>query len=263
MKNARTMMHRMYNIYNNQLYNLYNKRMKGNKHMENSKILAVDDNHEILDILKILLSNEGYEVVQAENGKAALELIDDSFDLVILDVMMPDISGFKVCEEIRKSSNVPVLFLTAKSLDEDKSLGLLIGGDDYLVKPFSHAELNARVKSLLRRYHVYKGKDTGQHSDFYEYGGFRVNKELNEAYADEKELDLTELEYQILKLLISAPKRIFPTQLIFETVWGEPYMYSSSATVMVHIRKLRMKAEDDPQNPRHIMTVWGKGYRFE
>lgn len=231
--------------------------------MERSKILAADDNAEIRDILQILLSSEGYEVIAAADGKQALELLDDTIDLVILDVMMPGLNGFRVCEEIRKSSNVPVLFLTAKSLDEDKSLGLLIGGDDYLVKPFSHAELTARVKSLLRRYHVYKGKETPQHSDFFEYNGIRVNKELNEVYSDDREIDLTELEYQILNLLISAPKRIFSAQLIFETVWGEPYMYSSSATVMVHIRKLRVKLEDDPQNPKHVMTVWGKGYRLE
>ena len=231
--------------------------------MENSKILAADDNAEIRDILNILLSSEGYEVILAENGKQALEKLDGSIDLVILDVMMPGMTGFKVCEEIRRTSNVPVLFLTAKSLDEDKSLGLLIGGDDYLVKPFSHAELTARVKSLLRRYHIYKGKETPSHEDFFEYAGLRVNKELNEVYLDSGEIDLTELEYQILRLLISAPKRIFSAQLIFETVWGEPYLYSSSATIMVHIRKLRVKIEDDPQNPQHIMTVWGKGYLLE
>lgn len=231
--------------------------------MDRSKILAADDNSEIRNILQILLSSEGYEVVTAENGAQALSLLDSTVDLVILDVMMPGMNGFKVCEEIRKTSNVPVLFLTAKSLDEDKSLGLLIGGDDYLIKPFSHDELTARVKSLLRRYHVYKGKESPQHSDFYEYGGIRVNKELNEVSVSDRDMDLTEIEYQILKLLISAPKRIFSAQLIFETVWGEPYMYSSSATVMVHIRKLRVKLEDDPQNPRHIMTVWGKGYRLE
>ena len=162
---------------------------------------------------------------------------------------------------------MPILFLTAKSADTDKSLGLLIGGDDYLVKPFSHAELTARVKSLLRRYHIYKGKEKTVDSTFFEKDGIRVNKETNEAFrlqadGSKEELDLSEKEYQILRLLISAPGQVYSAQMIYENVWNEPYLYSSTATIMVHIRNLRTKIEEDPGAPRHVLTVWGKGYKF-
>ena len=236
--------------------------------MEQIRILVVDDNEEIRDVLHILLQSEGYYIEEAADGKSALQKIGPEIDLVILDIMMPGMSGLRVCEEIRRQYNVPVLFLTAKSQDSDKSLGLLIGGDDYLVKPFSHAELTARVKSLLRRYHVYKGKESTIGNAYYVKGNLRVNKELNEVWligADgiEKAVDLSELEYQILKLLISNPGRTCSAQIIYETIWQEPYLYSSNATIMVHIRNLRLKIEEDPGNPRHVLTVWGKGYKLD
>ncbi|MCH4191347.1 MAG: response regulator transcription factor [Butyrivibrio sp.] len=236
--------------------------------MEQIRILVVDDNEEIRDVLHILLQSEGYYIEEAADGESALQKIGPEIDLVILDIMMPGMSGLKVCEEIRRQYNVPILFLTAKSQDSDKSLGLLIGGDDYLVKPFSHAELTARVKSLLRRYHVYKGKESAIGNAYYVKGNLRVNKELNEVWligADgiEKPVDLSELEYQILKLLISNPGRTCSAQIIYETIWQEPYLYSSNATIMVHIRNLRLKIEEDPGNPRHVLTVWGKGYKLD
>ncbi|MCI7329171.1 MAG: response regulator transcription factor [Lachnospiraceae bacterium] len=229
-----------------------------------SKILICDDNEEIRNILRILLTSEGYAVTEAENGSDLLELIDDSFDLLILDIMMPGLNGFQVCEEVRKNYLMPILFLTAKSSDSDKSLGLLIGGDDYLVKPFSHAELTGRVKSLLRRYQIYKGKEAKVGNQFYETDYLRVNKEINEVFrtTDGVRLDLSDKEYQILRLLVSTPGRVFPAQLIYETIWEEPYLYSSNATIMVHIRNLRLKIEDDPKNPHHILTSWGKGYQY-
>ena len=236
--------------------------------MEQIRILVVDDNEEIRDVLHILLQSEGYYIEEAADGESALQKIGPEIDLVILDIMMPGMSGLRVCEEIRRQYNVPVLFLTAKSQDSDKSLGLLIGGDDYLVKPFSHAELTARVKSLLRRYHVYKGTESTIGNAYYVKGNLRVNKELNEVWligADgrEKAVDLSELEYQILKLLISNPGRTCSAQIIYETIWREPYLYSSNATIMVHIRNLRLKIEEDPGNPRHVLTVWGKGYKLD
>ncbi len=232
------------------------------------KILTVDDNEEIRNIIKILLESEGFEVLEAGDGETALSMIDDSIDLVILDVMMPGKSGLDVCKIIREKYQMPILFLTAKGTDSDKSLGLLIGGDDYLAKPFSHAELTARVKSLLRRYYVYKGKEAPVDDNFYSYDIFKVAKDRNEVFtvdSDGKEtaLDLSELEYQILKLLISAPGRVFPAQIIYESIWNEPYFYSSNATIMVHIRNLRMKLEEDASNPRHLLTVWGKGYKLQ
>ena len=228
-----------------------------------AKILAVDDNTEILDILDILLSSQGYLVETAENGADALKKLDADTDLVILDIMMPGMSGLKTCEEIRKHSNVPVLFLTAKTQDSDKSLGLLIGADDYLAKPFSHAELTARVRALLRRYQIYKGKEASHTEEYLVSGIIKINRERNEVFLGEEELNLSETEYQLLKLMASYPKKIFSAQNLYESIWNEPYFYTSNNTVMVHIHKLRTKLEEDPQNPRHILTVWGKGYRFE
>ena len=242
--------------------------------MSQTKILIVDDNEEIRNVLRILLQSEGYEVIEAIDGNEAISKIDSSFDLCILDVMMPGMSGYQVCEEIRKDYNLPILFLTAKSADADKSLGLLIGGDDYLVKPFSHAELTARVKSLLRRFYVYRGKEHVQHDEAYVTDFMKVNKEMNEVVIlddsleghknanGETAVELSQKEYEILRLLISHPGRVFSAQIIYETIWEEPDLYSSNATIMVHIRNLRTKIEADPKNPRHILTVWGKGYKY-
>ena len=182
--------------------------------------------------------------------------------------MMPGISGIDVCQKIREKYQMPILFLTAKGTESDKSFGLLIGADDYLSKPFSHSELTARVKSLLRRYYVYKGKENAPDDNFFTYDIFKVAKDRNEVFVssptgEEIAIDLSELEYQILKLLIESPGRIFPAQLIYESIWNEPYFYSSNATIMVHIRNLRTKIEDDPSKPTHLLTVWGKGYKLQ
>jgi len=228
-------------------------------------IMIVEDDPDIRDGVRILLSGEGYCILEAENSPRALSLLTPEVDLVILDIMMPGMSGLRVCEEIRKTSTVPILFLTAKSQESDKLLGLTAGGDDYLSKPFSFAELSARVKALLRRYCVYQGK--GQVAAQPENlklisNGVQLALDCNRVWVDEQEADLTETEYKILKLLMQSPQRIFPVQVIYETVWGEPYFYVSNGTVMVHIRNLRMKVEHNPQNPQRICTVWGKGYRF-
>lgn len=236
--------------------------------MGNQKILVVDDNEEIRNILHILLESEGFTIIEAPDGRTALALVDDSIDLIILDIMMPGMSGLDVCKEVRKNYQMPILFLTAKGTDSDKSLGLLIGADDYLTKPFSHSELTARVKSMLRRYYVYKGKETAPTDNFFIYDIFKVAKDRNEVHlidsdGIEKPIDLSELEYQILKLLIESPGRVFPAQLIYESIWNEPYFYSSNATIMVHIRNLRTKIEEDPSKPTHLLTVWGKGYKLQ
>lgn len=178
---------------------------------------------------------------------------------------MPGMSGLRVCEELRKGSTVPILFLTAKSQESDKLLGLTAGGDDYLPKPFSFAELSARVKALLRRYCVYQGK--GQVAAQPENlklisNGVQLALDCNRVWVEEREVDLTETEYKILRMLMQNPERIFSVEMIYETVWGEPYYYTSNGTVMVHIRNLRTKIEADPQNPKRVCTVWGKGYRF-
>ena len=226
--------------------------------MPKQTILIVEDEAEIREGIRILLSGENYSILEAENGEQALRQMSDQIDLVILDVMMPGISGLRVCEEIRKTSTVPILFLTAKAQESDKLIGLTAGGDDYLVKPFSYAELIARVKALLRRYCIYQGK--GQPGATYE--GITIALDHNQVWVRGEERDLTEIEYQILRLLMQRPQWIFSAQAIYESIWNEPYFPVSNGTVMVHIRKLRTKIEDDPQNPAFIKTVWGKGYRF-
>lgn len=232
--------------------------------MSQQTILIIEDENEIREGIRILLQGENYVVLEAGDGSQGLSLLTEDVDLVILDIMMPGMSGLRVCEEIRKHSSVPILFLTAKALESDKLIGLTAGGDDYLTKPFSYAELIGRVKALLRRYCVYQGKKTenpwaGQEL---ELGGIRICQDHNEVWLRGKEIHLTEKEYHILLLLMNNPNRIFSAQLLYEAIWNEPYFYISNGTVMVHIRKLRLKIEDDPQQPRYIQTVWGQGYRF-
>lgn len=237
--------------------------------MRKATILIIEDDADIREGIRILLQSENYNVIEADNGRGGLSLLSEEIDLVILDVMMPGMSGLKTCEEIRNVSYVPVLFLTAKASESDKLIGLLAGGDDYLPKPFSYAELLGRVKALIRRYQVYKGKkefrdDQEQvEQELIERGGICISKRFNQVWVDGKEVEVSELEYKILLLLMQYPNKIFSAQNLYESVWSEPYFYSSNSTVMVHIRKLRVKIEKIPEEPQHIKTVWGKGYRFE
>lgn len=228
------------------------------------KILIVEDDKDIREGVRILLEGEGYDVIEAENGRKGLELLSEDPDLVILDVMMPGMSGLKTCEEIRKVSYVPVLFLTARSQESDKLIGLMAGGDDYLPKPFSYSELLGRVKALVRRWKIYRGKEetVQQEETYIERAGIRINEGFNEVYVSGKNVELSDIEYNILLLLIKYPEKIFSAQNMYESIWNEPYFYNCNATVMVHIRKLRVKIEQDSKNPQLIMTVWGKGYRF-
>lgn len=236
--------------------------------MSIQNILIIEDDPDIREGVRILMEGENFHVEEAVDGFEGLRKLSDDIQLVILDVMMPGISGYKTCEEIRKKSNVPVLFLTAKDKESDKLLGLMSGGDDYLVKPFSYAELLARVKALLRRHLIYDGagkknqekkKDTG----WVEWKNIRVNTQKNLVYLNENEISLTEIEYKILMLLMQNSGKIFSVQNLYESVWELPYLYTSGNTVMVHIRRLRKKIEQNPQNPKRIVSVWGKGYRFE
>lgn len=230
--------------------------------MDARKILAVDDDPEIREVLRLLLTGEGYEVVEAADGDTALGLLDSTIDLVILDVMMPGSSGYAACAEIRKRSAVPVLFLTAKSQDSDKAMGFTVGGDDYLVKPFSYSELISRVKAMLRRYCVYGAKVPEQNQRISCCGNIEIDPDQCLVWQDGEEVTLTRTEYGILYLMASHPKKIFTVQNIYESVWEEPYLYTSNNTVMVHIGNLRRKLGDDPQNSHIIQTVWGKGYRI-
>lgn len=235
--------------------------------MKEYSILIIEDDEDIREGIRILFSGENYRITEAGSGEEGLRLFSGDIDLVILDIMMPGISGLKTCEEIRRISNAPVLFLTAKSQESDKLIGFMAGGDDYLVKPFTYSELLARTKALLRRYTVYKGKDVMGESEYDEEGyiirrSLRVSTTYNEVFRDGRKIELSEIEYRMLLLMMKNPGRIFSTKNLYESVWNEPYFYISNNTVMVHIRKLRMKIENDPKNPEYIHTVWGKGYRF-
>ena len=229
------------------------------------KILIVEDDADIREGVRILLEGEGYSVSEAENGRKGLELLKEETALVILDVMMPGMSGLKTCEEIRKVSYVPVLFLTARSQESDKLIGLMAGGDDYLAKPFSYSELLGRVKALIRRWKIYRGKEEPeqmQTQNYIELAGIRLNEEFNEVTVKGENVEFSDIEYNILRLLMKYPGKIFSAQNLYESVWNEPYFYNCNSTVMVHIRRLRVKIEEDPKNPKLILTVWGKGYRF-
>lgn len=238
---------------------------------ETSGILIVDDNSEIREVINILLSGEGYEVSEAGNGAEALEKIrQEEYDLIILDVMMPGLNGYQTCMEIRKNSNAPVLFLSARSQVEDKTMGFSSGGDDYLPKPFSYNELVGRVKALMRRYQVYKGKEqspgeeTPQKTEkVIELPGLRIEKNQEQVFRDGTKLELTDIEFSILCLLAEHRGQIFSAQRIYESIWQESYYYGAANTVMVHIRNLRGKIEKDAHNPEIIKNVWGKGYRCE
>ena len=234
--------------------------------MEKEQVLIVEDDADIREGVRILLESENYHVSEAENGRKGLELLNDETDLVILDVMMPGMSGLRTCEEIRKVSNVPVLFLTAKAQESDKLIGLMAGGDDYLPKPFSYAELLGRVKALMRRYKVYMGKNLGNEKEeepYLEMKGIRIHETFNEVFVNDVEKEMSDIEYHILLLLMQHPGKIFSAQNLYESVWQEPYFYSCNSTIMVHIRKLRVKIEEDPKNPKYIKTIWGKGYRCD
>lgn len=234
--------------------------------MAKESVLIIEDDADIREGIRILLESENYAVAEASNGRAGLDLLTPTIDLVILDIMMPGMSGLRTCEEIRKFSNVPVLFLTAKSQESDKLIGLMAGGDDYLTKPFSYAELLGRVKALIRRYNTYKGKtlpSSDPDDGYLSAGEIRIHSIFNEVYVKNEKTELSDIEYHILLLMMQHPQKIFSAQNIYESVWNEPYFYSCSSTVMVHIRKLRVKIEEDPKYPKYIRTVWGKGYKFD
>ncbi len=229
------------------------------------KILIIEDEPEIREGIRILLGSEEYTFIEAGSGEEGLSLLTDEIDLVILDIMMPGPDGFEVCRRIRKTSAVPILFLSAKTQETDKLIGLTTGADDYLTKPFSYMELNARIKAMLRRYHVYRGREENgsvPETDFIEIDTIKISTSRNEVLLKEEEIYLTETEYQILLMLMKGPNRVHSARSLYEEVWKEKYFYGANSTVMVHIKNLRRKIEPDPQNPCHIVTVWGKGYQF-
>ncbi|MDO4482347.1 MAG: response regulator transcription factor [Bacillota bacterium] len=234
--------------------------------MNRYTILIADDDSSIREVLSVLLENEGYNVLQAENGQRAVEETAgrSDIDLVILDIMMPGMSGIEVCGKIRETSSVPVLFLTAKSREQDKVEAYTEGGDDYLVKPFSRTELLMKVKSLLRRYKEYQsGAQVKDGIGTEDEAPVTIDKEKREVFCGQKKIPLTDKEYEILKFFMDHRGETVDNKALYEGVWGEKYLPSGGNTVMVHILKLRRKLEKEAGIFNLIKTVWGKGYKVD
>ena len=223
-------------------------------------ILVCDDEKDIVSALRIYLEGDGYQVFAAYNGRDAIELIRrEQIHLVLMDIMMPQMDGIQAMVEIRKFSNVPVILLTAKSEDTDKVLGLTIGADDYVTKPFNPVELQARVKSQLRRYMMLGS--VAAHAESLKVGGLELDDRSKEVFLDGERINLTRTEYDILKLFMENQGKVFSPREIYEKVWKEA-LYGNENTVAVHIRHLREKIEIDPANPRYIKVIWGRGYKL-
>ena len=227
-----------------------------------ANILVCDDDRDIVAALKIYLTGEGHNVIPAHNGEEALEAVRrGDVQLVLLDVMMPRLDGIAATTRIREISNVPIILLTAKSEDTDKVLGLTIGADDYVTKPFNPIEVLARVKSQLRRYTLL-GSMPPPAPSVLRIGGVELDDESKVVTVDGEPVPVTPIEYSILKLLMENPGRVFPTHEIYSTVWQEP-CYGAESTVAVHIRHLREKIEINPSEPKYVHTKWGVGYYFQ
>ena len=230
--------------------------------MEKLKVLVVDDDREIVDSIAIFLRADGYEIEKAYNGLEALDIVmTHTIHLIILDIMMPELDGIKTLLKLRESRNIPVILLSAKSEDADKILGLNIGADDYVTKPFNPLELVARVKSQLRRYTKLGNLNTDNNAVF-RAGGLVINDETKEVTVDGEPVKLTPIEYNILLLLVRNQGRVFSINQIYESIWEEEAIGADN-TVAVHIRHIREKIEINPKEPRYLKVVWGVGYKIE
>ncbi|MDR2167513.1 MAG: response regulator transcription factor [Clostridiales bacterium] len=226
-------------------------------------ILICDDDEDILNALEIYLRQENYAVLRAVNGREAVEIVrDKGAHLVILDVMMPEMDGIRAAVKIREFSNLPIIFLSAKSEDTDRILGLNMGGDDYIAKPFNPVELAARVRAALRRYARLGGIPGQARNDgnVFRTGGLVLDDDRKLVTVDGDEVGLTAIEYNILRLLISNQDRVFSSDQIYEAVWNEPAFHVAK-TVSVHIRHIRKKIEINPKEPRYLKVVYGLGYK--
>ena len=226
------------------------------------RILVCDDDRDIVSALKIYLTAEGYEVLEAYNGKQALLAVAaQEVHLILMDLMMPEMDGITATAKLRETSNIPIIMLTAKSEDGDKVLGLNIGADDYITKPFNPIEVVARVKSHLRRYTRLGGIQMPGSARI-EVGSVCLDDESKQVTVDGEPISLTPIEYNILRLLIQSPGKVFSIREIYENVWKDP-AFGQEGTVAVHIRHLREKIEINPADPRYLKVVWGLGYKFE
>ena len=228
-----------------------------------SKILVCDDDKEIVEAIEIYLIQEGHEVLKAYDGEEALRLLrSDQADLLIIDVMMPKLDGIRATLKIREANNMPIIILSAKSEDADKILGLNVGADDYLTKPFNPLELVARVKSQLRRYTQLGSVANVEKKSLYSTGGLLIDDDLKEVTVDGEPVRLTPIEYNILLLLVKNQGKVFSIDQIYESIWNEDAIGVDN-TVAVHIRHIREKIEINPKDPRYLKVVWGIGYKVE
>ncbi len=226
-------------------------------------ILICDDEKDIVEALNIYLSSEGFNIIKAYNGAQALEAVEkEDIHLVLMDIMMPEMDGITTMTKLRQKSNIPVILLTAKSEDTDKILGLNVGADDYVTKPFNPVELIARVKAQLRRYMTLGGGNVTEKKDTYMVGGIILDDKSKKVVVDGEEVNLTPTEYYILKLFMENPGKVYSPKDIYKEVWKDIPL-GSEGTVAVHIRHLREKIEINPSEPRHLKVVWGQGYKME
>lgn len=226
-------------------------------------ILVCDDDKEIVEAIEIYLTQEGYHILKAYDGTEALEILErEEVHLLLLDVMMPKLDGIRATLKIREQNSIPIIILSAKSEDADKILGLNVGADDYVTKPFSPLELVARVKSQLRRYTQLGGTVQNEKDKIYTVGGLRINDDLKEVTVDGELVRLTPIEYNILLLLMKNQGRVFSINQIYEMIWNEEAIGADN-TVAVHIRHIREKIEINPKEPRYLKVVWGVGYKIE
>ena len=227
-----------------------------------ANILVCDDDKEIVDAIEIYQSQDGYKIYKAYDGEQAIQILDkEEIHLLIMDIMMPKLDGIRATLKIREYSSIPIIILSAKSEDTDKILGLNIGADDYICKPFNPLELVARVKSNLRRY-TSLGSLTGENKAIYQVGGLVLNDDTKQVTVDDEPVKMTPIEYNILLLLMKNQGRVFSINQIYESIWNEDAIGADN-TVAVHIRHIREKIEINPKEPRYLKVVWGVGYKID
>lgn len=227
-----------------------------------ANILVCDDDKEIVDAIEIYLSQDGYQIFKAYDGQQAIEMLKkEDIHLLIMDIMMPKLDGIRATLKIREYSSIPIIILSAKSEDTDKILGLNIGADDYITKPFNPLELTARVKSNLRRYTLL-GSLSSENKSVYQVGGLMINDETKQVTVDGEPVKMTPIEYNILLLLVKNQGRVFSIDQIYESIWNEDAIGADN-TVAVHIRHIREKIEINPKEPRYLKVVWGVGYKID
>ena len=232
--------------------------------MKKNNVLVVDDDKEIVDAIEIYLKNEGINVIKAYDGLEALEvLMENNVQLILMDIMMPNMDGLRTTMKIRQEKNIPIILISAKSEDTDKILGLNMGADDYVTKPFTPLELLARVNSQLRRYRRFMEKlgDKEKTQNIHVIGGLELDEERVEVRVDGELVKVTPMEYKILLLLMKNPGRVFSADEIYERVWNERAV--NTDTIMVHVRNIREKIEINPKEPKYLKVVWGVGYKIE